>query len=435
MAPTITEFQRPTVWVRKNWENPWVEAVNELGEKLLDAVGSTDTGGPGIGTAVFRWLYGDRTNEGNPNFYIATPFAYLGWYVQIRAVENEKIVELWTGKFVADRLNIEGAANNIAKGRQMYEAVDLAFLLDRMTVRNAKAIQGGRVVQIDRVPQMNKSTDRGYSGIGNRSIVFDEDGIFRYSRDAAVWTHRQFLEMLLWDNRPAGIRYVLTGQDSLLDSLASSGRIAGLSLRMLLDSLISRHRGLVWGVGNVGFDRGGVVPIEVETIYEEEITVGNVTLSPNNNIIELELGDSHEIELLQFDLVEVNSFDTVEVRGDFVLSCFTINSDVFEKAWTDTKEGYYKDGAKNTDRYEELDEDEQIALNDGYRGQPRFDQVYRQWVMLDNWNWDIEDVNVNPKTDTEGGLAGSGEGGGLWTVNMKRQIMRTSGECSRVICR
>lgn len=324
--------------------------------------------------------------------------------MQIRAIESEEVIELWTGRFVADGLSIDGAVSDVATGRQIYQAVDLGYLLDRTTVRDVKAIQGGREVQIDRVPKMNKSIDRGYSGVGNRSITRDEDGIYRYSRDGAQWSHQQFLAMLLWDNRPGGIQFELTGQDSMLDSISSSGRVEGLTLRSLLDSLISRQRGFVWKVAPVGFARAPVIGIEVATVFDEEVTVGDVTLSPNPNIIELELGNVHTTEQLQLELLDVNSFDEVRVRGSLVLSCFTIDKNTFEKGWTDTEESNYKDGAKNVEGYDEMDEEEQIEANDGYRAQDRFRQVYRQWRMPVNWDWDVENFNVNPATDTEGGL-------------------------------
>lgn len=407
----IRIFNRPNVWVRRNWEDAWVAAA--LG---FSAIGSTAPAAPGIGSASFYWDYGFLTDQGVPAYYAAPPFPYLGWFVQIRVTIDETETEMWTGRFVADGLDIDGTLDNgVGTGQQRYEAVELSYLLERFTIRDAVAIQDEQEVDIDRVPQMNRSTDRGLSTIGNRSDSPNEDEIYRYSTDGAVWTHRQFLEMQLWDNRPGGIQFVLTGQEGLLDYASSSGRVEGLTLLSLLDGLINRQRGFVWKIDKVGFGRAPVVEIKIATVFDEEITVGSVTLSPNPEIIDWDLGNANENEEIRLSLVDVNSFDTIRVRGGRIVSCFTIDNNVFVKAWTDAEEGYYKDGAKNEEGYDELDEEEQITENERYRSQPRFDPVYRQWVMPLNWNWhldyvdpdpevEVEKYHVNPKPDISGGL-------------------------------
>jgi len=409
MAATITTFICPNVYVRQNWADAWVL------EPLLSAIGSISVAAPGIGTANFLWDYGYRTVEGNQTFYAAGPFAYLGWFVQIRATVDAVATELWTGRFLGDLLSIDGAVTiggqPVAGGQQIYEAVELSYLLDREVIRQAKAEQGGLEVSIDRVPMMNSSDDRGISEIGNRANSANADGIYRYSADGAVWSHRQFLAMMLWDNRPDGIRFQLTGQEALLDDVASCGRVEGLTLLMLLDGLIDRRRGFTWKIAKVGFGRDPAVGIEVATVFDEEITVGDVTLSPSANIIDIELGNVHANRIVQMNLIDANRFDTVRVRGDLVTSCFTIDWHTFDPGWTSAEEGYYKDGAKNESGYGDLDEDEQIKENERYRAQPRYDQVYRQWRMPLDWDWRIENYNVNPACDTDGGLAEDGTGG------------------------
>ncbi len=402
MAVSIRNFNRPNVYVRKNWGDPWTVAP------LLDAVGATTPAGPGMGSARFLWRYGYRNIEGDVTYVVAPPFAYLGWYVQIRAVIDTVDTELWTGIFALDSLVVDGALNiggsAVGTGGQIYQALDMSYLLDRAVLRETLANQNGREVRIDHVPWMNKSGDRGLSVIGNRATSANDDGIFRFSADGAVWSHRQFLAMVLSDNRPDDIQFTLTGQDSLLDFVATAGRVEGLTLLSLLDGMIDRRRGFGWKIAKVGGGRGPVVGIEVFTVFDQEITVGDVTLSPNDNIIELELGNVHENEMIRLDLVETNRVDQVRVRGDRITSCFTINKDVFEKGWTDTQEGYYKDGAKNEDGYEELDDDEKEIENDRYRAQERFRQVYRQWRMPADWNWDVGGEIGNPAADEDGGL-------------------------------
>ncbi|MBI9016899.1 MAG: hypothetical protein JEZ07_06515 [Phycisphaerae bacterium] len=412
----LVNYQNTRVYIKANWADNWQLTT------LLEAQRASVTVSPGIGQAEFIWRYGYRTLTGGSDFVATSPLNLLGWFVQIRVYdpgppENEVI--LFTGKFFDDALNVIGTViddeyNQVSNGDQILTASDLALLLDREVISLTRSLKNGNSIAdvIEHVPSMNRQGDRGLADNGNRSYSRDADGVYRYSADGAYWSHLDYLEMILIDHQPDNIRFILGGQKDLLDNLRTYSNVEGLTVKGLLDKLVDRRRGFGWRIGNViaQQDYADEVQIEIFTVFDSPITVGDITLTPNLSQIELDLSNEALYHVQSLRLNDSALYDNFVITGQRVKSCFSISKTEFVAGWTMANETLYRQGAKNAAGYDEKTEEEQSLLNDRYRNDARFSSVYRNFELPEDWDWTVDvngsNIMANPDTDNDGGLTG-----------------------------
>ncbi len=374
----IRPFDRVNVYVRRRWADswtlsPWCEALNA----------SEGLGASGSATILFR--YGLIVYPEIGDWATYWPDYLLDWFVQLRGVTNQGYErELFTGIIIGDALDAWGSDATVATGDQVLQAVPLWHLLAQRTVRQAKVKQSNNDIDtIGHVPPVNYRTVSEIGLVGNRSTTSASDGHYRYSENGAVWSHADYIDTVLYDFAstnaidPLEIDFYLGGQSTELAKLHTSQNVDGLTVLQILDLFVDRRRGFAWRVGSAGFKAGGNIDIEVMAVFDEPISVGDVTLQPNPVRMDFFADETQDIDSMQLQLTSGVTYGRVRVRGERIVSCFSVDSDTFTKGWTTAEQTAYKEAAGSSD----------WKVNDSFRADDRFTRVFRAIVMNSSFDW------------------------------------------------
>ena len=393
----VSRTVRPTmVYIRKKWSEKWT-LYPYLTPYKLDLLPA------GKSTAAFHWRYGRIIWPEHSGYVDYPAYNWRDFFVQIRTLTDQGDEhELFTGYIVSDSIEPYGSDAEVDQGTQTINAVELSFLLHReIPWRVIAAASAGttRFNWVERVPGMNARAAGGIGIAGNRSTDPDGDGIYHFSPDGAVWTHKQYIDMLLNDYPVNGITFALTGQSSLLSELITSQRAAGMPIGAMLDRLIDRRRGLTWRTGPAGFEANPTIGIEVSSCYDQAVTVGNTTIVPNASPVELDLTDVDDIQSVHLQLQGQNSYDRIRVLGEQQLVCFSLRAGEggeLEPGWTPEQETAYKNAASSEVGYDAMDDAEKQLANDRRRGDDVFRSVYTTLRLPDDWDWTSDGSSLLP---------------------------------------
>ena len=411
-AGSIIGIQRWAVESKLNWSDPWVR------RPYVEPApsGGTDCAAPSIGFMNFIFNYGKILREKKSSFLQEYDIEQLDYFIRIVNL-NRNGSPIWTG-IVAGEDITPGGANPIG-GDEGFAAFGLCQLLDREEIRTAKALDGnGTIVDVQKLPTVNLKMDLNTTGgarsnrsqkwgnaadvFGNRSTSKHSDGAYVFSSEGNQWSNLDWAEAILARYAPVnGPTFQLGGQKSVLDQFHGVFEIAGKTPWVCLNELISRRR----GVGFCPIVIGNVVVLYVFTLAESDFSIGDVVIPANSNRISVNLDSSIDIDRPNIVWNAATLFDRIEVRGQPMLSCFTISypDGTLQKRWSDAIETKYKNGAADAATYA-TDPDTGVArtsaskatMNDDYRRDDRFCDVYVKHGIPSTWD----------------GLVGDGQGGG-----------------------
>lgn len=339
---------------------------------------------PSIGTARFRFNYGNIKPEDAFAFAQRNALDLLGHYIRIVQL-GASSVPVWHGVLDADSFVPHGGGTSA--GVQELTAFEIAHELRRDAILGCKAENSfGSVADIDWVPVANEKYERGVREVGNRSAA-KHDEAYYFSGDGSVWTHLDLAEMILRRYTPAnGPAFELGGQKDVLASLKTTVRLQGRTPWDVLNELIPRSRGM-------GFEpvvQGTTVILKVFTVLGTAVKIGEVEVPANANQVNLDLDTSILIDRPVVIRNAAMRFDEIEVRGERAITCFTwgYDDDVAEKDWTGTEETDYKAGSDDP-AYGSMTDAEKAEANDDYRKADRFDAVYVKHRIAQGWDGQV----------------------------------------------
>jgi len=382
-AGTILEMANWYVRVKHLWADEWVDAPYLAPLSFLEAVSPTIT------SARLLFDYGNVKREDSADFAVEDPQRLLDWYVQIIGIWPVAGVSaaLWHG-VIADEQDSPGGDATTPKGRQELAAFGLEYLLDRATICGATCETTGASVEIKVSPTFNRPARHGAGLLGNRSGAKQaESGAYEFSKISHdVWTHRDIAEYVLALHHPTGIEFELSGQYDVLDALTSVQDLEGLTVRQALDLLIGRRRGMGWTVRTTG---AGKALVHVFTVFDEDVSEGEVTIPANPDQQTLDLTDVAKLVEPVVKLATSGRYDKVIVQGAPLVTCFTasVGNGSLEAAWTVGLETEYLAGASGVTGYADLSDGEKAEANDTARGADRLTPVYGHLRVPSDWDW------------------------------------------------
>lgn len=401
-AGSIVQIQRWAVESKLNWGDTWVR------RRYVEPINGTDCAAPSIGFMRFMYKYGNNLREKMTSFVQEYDIEQLDYFIRLVNL-NRGGSPIWTG-IVAGEDITPGGANPVG-GDEGFEALGLCHLLDREEIRTAKARDGnGVVIDVQKLPTVNLKMDLNVTGgarsnrsqkwgnaadvFGNRSSAKHTDGAYVFSGEGNQWSNLDWAEAILTRYQPVnGPTFQLGGQKSVLDQFHGVFEFAGKTPWACLNELIDRRR----GVGFCPVLNGNTVTLYVFTLTESDFSIGDVVIPANNNRISLNLDTSIDIDKPNIVWSAATLFDRIEVRGQPMLSCFTISypDGTLQKRWSDAVETKYKNGSVNTPDYSGMSAAEKANRNDNYRHDDLFCDVYTKHGIPTTWD----------------GLVGDGQGG------------------------
>jgi hypothetical protein len=349
-------------------KDSWSDSFSTV--EYLDAIDAEAMIAPGIGRATFVYRYGKVLNAPETSYRFLSPKELDGKIVQIETVANTGSGErtLWTGVISTESNQIHGDDLGTESGVQTIAAYEIGSVLDRHTLEGAAfEVSSGVAAVIGNMPDFNRRMRYGLSVLGNRTSA-KIGGAYVFSADGAEWTNRDIVEYLLAVHYPPGLTFRITGQSDALDAITETHRLEGMSLFRALDSLVDRHRGLGW---NLIHDGDGTVDFNVFTLLDADVSVGDVSIPVNENIIDNIYFASDRVVETTVTYTSDSQYDRVNVIGGKIRSCFTVSIEegTLEKAWTAAEETAYKTQAasENDEKDAERQTDKHIRVYQYYR--------------------------------------------------------------------
>lgn len=378
----ILQTYRHEVLTRADWQDatPWVPAP------YLSAIAANDTVYPSHSTATFRYEYGAIDREDRAAFVNFPPLLGRDLFVCINILpELHDSYPIWCGIIPSEELRVFGTDGVVPSGDQTLRAYGLSYLLDRRTPMLSFVEDDTEspltAFRLRRLVGFNERRTQGRRTLGNRSedtITFDDGGgpdsvAFGFgdeadsSGDRFLWTHGDILEYLLWmsglrdgqesnDVITAEPQFILGGRNEVidyLDTLVSVIRQDGASVWATIGKVIDRKRGLlmrvVWDVGADGLP-AGTINLEIDTLIDHPIVIGDVTLPANLTGRDLDIDTGLEITDASITVDEVKEYEFIVVEGARTISCFTMTGGtfpvtgtlpIFERGWSAGRESIY----------------------------------------------------------------------------------------------
>lgn len=423
-SDVVRRFEVVNVYLKHLWSDEWEIAP------FIEPISATVKVGAG-NSAVLRFRYGAIVWPEIKTWQTYTAYDLNDWFVQLRTTSTEgKEIELFTGMIIEDSTIVHGSDATEHTGDQMFQAAGLEYLLSKKIITAAVVNENGTETIIEHVPPMNirQAGDIGLQG--NRTTNPNGNSIYRYSSDGAEWTHYQYLAMILYDYRPyyyaadgtlSYIPFYGSGQVELLNEIITTQNIEGLSVVQLLDRLIDRRRGFGWRIGHVGFEASSSIPIEVFSVFSDTITVGDTTITANPAQVSIDFGNTADTQGVNFRFSSGNQYNAIKVRGERIVSCFSMEGSDLTEGWTSAEETAYKAGASAATGYAGLSDAQKRTINDEFRSNDRFARVYRNLILSKTWNWqDYNSHFVNLAVDYQGTI--TGVQGAYW--NHSKKLLR-----------
>jgi len=248
-------------------------------------------------------------------------------------ISEATISEWWTsrpvkpsGPGIVEETERTPFGGKIGAGRQTFTAYSLFHLLDRAPITWAQAESNGTTTTIQHVPPINYREHQAVDltakrQLGNRSDSTNADGVYEFSADGALWSNQDAAAMVLANYAAAnGPTFALAGQYTSLAQFHDVVELEGRTPWQVLNDLVERHRGF----GMREIVSGSTVLVHVFSLLDEAVSLQGVSLPANADPVSFDLDT--RIDLQDPAIWESVSarFDKVEVRGDRLLSAFTV---------------------------------------------------------------------------------------------------------------
>lgn len=411
----VTGFKWPAtrVLVRQKYTDDWIVSP------YLEVISVTHEVAPSMSQAKFVFNYGEILRAGEAEFKNVLALAGSGLFVKVEVLEGDSPVTEFIGYIPAESFNVYGIHNSttgeVASGTQELDAMGFEYILRQERIRDAFAEGGGSANFISHVPDFNYKSINGALKGNRSSSKYFSDKCYIFSNAGDYWTNRDIIEYLFNVFSPYGMEFKLGGRVDLLDNIITHQRLEGLSFGDALDHLADRRRGIVW---YVECDASDTPVVWFDTIFENTISVGDITIEGNKNTIQLNLGEFVRISDAVMVLNSFSKYDGVEVSGNRIRSCFTLS---FADNTLDIGWPFQLEGAYNNVSGEDNEAMDKERKTDKYR------PVYRYFKALSNWNWQAgngEGANkkyVNPAVDDDGNIKQSQD----YYFNDCREFLRT----------
>ena len=411
------------VYMKLTWDADWVYIP------YLHALSARWAAFPGKSTAQLRFDYGAILREGLSVYSDFSQTANHDYFICITAVpEDMAEFVLWVGIVPAHAFNIKGTkiSGTIATtmGDEMLTAHGFEYLLER------RMVTGGLVYDADGSPEtakrigwaptFNDRHPRGAALLGNRSAAkittlgppIPLSFGFGNALEGDVpyrWSARDIIEYLLHWSAPDGAAeptFLLEGPDEepydligYLNGLYSVVPQEGRNVWDILKVVLDRRRGisayLVPSMGSDGFpDSDKPISLFVFSLSDAPSRVGGFVFPGNPWWLDITLDEGLTLEKAVVEIDSLNTYDTIVVEGDRVISCFSaevVDSGTgrapIEPAWPEADET----------AYDAADDEERSRMKD------RWERVYRMFRLPDDFDWSGTNA-FNPSFDDDGNI-------------------------------
>lgn len=368
----------PLVEIKPVWNAPWT-FTPDLELVRASAVSASH----GLGSCELRRRYGAGVKQPyQASLKVVDPVDYLGYWVRITMYTTLGPAVVWVGRISSEPRTVAGSATQ-ATGQQKWLAYEPLQILQKINVSESIWDTATGEVTLDWIPDMN-SRDRFNMLTGNRTAFVTGKthlygGTSLWSRfDAATYILQHFVD----EGGSTGPLWVVGGAANLLQDVQDV-IVFGPSQTVadILNQIITPRIGVAWTVypllgGDQGFE------VFVYSLFEKEYTFGGVTLQRNPGAVRIVA--SQEKENIQTTIVrtEDQRYGKIRVRGQRVVSCFTISATVGyanqDSKWSAALQTAYNAGTGTPS--------DEPGKHDEARRADRFRTVYQQWGTITNWN-------------------------------------------------
>lgn len=321
----------------------------------------------------------------------------------------------WYGFIIGEDKDREAGDDGTLTGRrQFFQAVGLAYFLDRKQIRSAyihDQTEIGRGLMFNGGNSDGLAADR--KSRANMHPADDTDGyrcFFDPSATASaaeVWTATDIANHVLWYHGPRDTvgtqrpcRYWLgAGSAQHLDDWAPTIRTENRTPKDVLDALANPQRGLCWWAeyeDSATFDAKGHVYIHVNSLTQAAITLTQGgTLPANTNQDTLNFDGDAQVSRVSLAKPSGRGYKRVVCRGARQTGTATIGyaDSTLEANFDDTD---YFLAASLTAGYGSLSDEEKEKANDTYRRDDRFDRVYSSYTVPNDWDGETGDGMGGP---------------------------------------
>ncbi|QDU82685.1 hypothetical protein Pla110_44460 [Polystyrenella longa] len=382
--------------------------------------------GPSVDEVILRHRYGTFTSQIGQAAGVVAYLPMERQYVKIELTGPEESpgvtpypFQTWYGFIELEEREIFFDRSGQPTGDQVIRAYGLLRLLELNFIRKAHYVDSEGTEQIIRRGiTFNSAEHSTYPQRGNMADqrAGNNDGyLFSHKAyGASRWKASDAVRYLLQIHAPrAQVGEVgyweLTGNTPALDWYDITVPTDGRSVKSVLDDLIDRRR-MVGYTLNASESSGNMtVQLEVFTFNEETIQLPpTYQVFPNENTIELDLGNDPRIASATLTNNFAHVVDEVVARGSLVTSTFSIwytgegdpsEAEMLKNGWVDDDEVNYKKAATETAGYGDLEIEEKEELNTIARSRDAVRDVFSRFVMDDQWELDgliVPDEQASP---------------------------------------
>lgn len=405
-----------------NTNSPNLSSGGSEGDKYTVSVAGTTTIG-----GISDWEVGDVLVFKN------------GDWIRVTAQDWYGIVETAT-------LHPDGNSSGTSTGTQRLTCYGLLRLAERKTIATTfvENSVADDVIEINRGLKFNEDERGEIRGHGNRSKTKQaipdqplpslpgakaiESYVFSWKeRGQDEWSAEEAVEYLLCahgrDITP-DVRWRLYVDSGNLQwnpkgGLATDRR----NLKVLLDDLISRHRGVGYEV-HFNADKEEVV-CRVFSFSDVDISMPNgETFDANPEQYSLDFEAALDVSVSELNDTITTKYHRVVIEGDWMTSTATllVNTHLLGD-WTDADETAYYKGASTEIWYAALDRKKKNSINRTTRNEDRLRNVFSRFRVDDDWTLTVDsldglftDIRVFPQIDryNGAGLVSTTEDWSIW---------------------
>lgn len=309
--------------------------------------------------------YGLMSFNGENRFLNEATLNLAGKYVSVSLGETL----LFTGIVKSQGDAPQGTRSNIPSGENVYEAVGLDYLLDRVYVNSSVTKE---YTTLKRIYSFNGD---GYSLEKNRSASkVSGSYVFDWSSNATYWTARDIIEYLIVNfSSVSGISWSMSGVWEYLNNMTLQLNPMGKTVRQCMTELIRPEFGFSFKTDASG--AAGI--IEVFTITDTSISLDETTILPaNTNTVSINdnVEFSRAVPDVKIQQAEQSAYSSIRVYSE------PIRINATFKLGTD-------DGGLNQD-WEGSDETEYVELDDDFsRHKEKYEAIYSRFKVSTGWDF------------------------------------------------
>lgn len=354
----------------------------------------------------------------------------------------------WHGKVETETLYPDGNSSGVSTGRQTLTCFGPLRWAEQKIVattfiENSDATD---MIEINRGLKFNEDERGEMRGHGNRSAtkqeIPDQPGSYPVESYLFSWKERGQDE---WSAENA-VEYLLCahGRDITPDVpwklYVDSGNLqwnpkGGLvtdrrNLKVLLDDLISRHRGVGYEV-HFNADQEEVI-VRVFSFSDVDIAMPNgETFDANPDQYSLDFEASFDVSVSELNNTINTQFHRVIIEGDWMTSTATlkINNVDLTKDWTSTEQTAYLEAASNETWYNDagITRKKKNSINRATRNEDRMRHIFARFKIADAWDLKTDsldglftDLRVFPQIDryNGAGLVSTTEDWTIWNPGL-----------------